>query len=529
MIKRIFYIVLAFLLFISCSNDNVSGGGIDVANGYISGIINTSSNSNGDSLIVKAIPIDFIPTLLDLPDTLIDTTSTTGAFSIGPIDTGIYNIIIRSTNNSHIGFIHNLLLNDSDLYIIDTIDEAYTLSLILQDSLYGTSNNLFIEGTDIKISIPDTIDTLIIVLPKDTLPSLLITDNGTIGKDTIINELPLIDSLIDFSEANYQYDTTGTFFHWSNIGVPTDTATQLLLDSNNNIWAIFNSGLACLIPDSTGSNMNAVYYGKNTFSDSINEITYATISPIGELWVGTNGAGMFRRIINIDGSLIGSGTLKDNIYFYMISDSISTIDFLDSTILVGSPGGFSYGNYYLNNTSTILESAPGEVLTSAFFFASKDIFYIVDSTLEVYNLNDSTVNTTPMGYSLGSDKIIRTNSVNSNLVYLSYLPPSTGRKTSIFDNQKSELREYSIPVLDQNIFVTSSAIDKNNNEWFGLSNGTIIRINNEDENNYRIYNSQNSELSNEAEYINSIKVTQDNKLIATFGIKGFFLLNLNPI
>ncbi len=522
--------IISFLL-ISCTDNNVSGGGIDVANGYVSGIIQTTSSSTDDSIIiVKLIPKSFNPISEIMAESLIDTTDHLGNFSIGPVDSGKYNIMARTINNSYIGFIGNITFNDSDLFITDTIDKAYTISLILHDSIYGTSNNLFIEGTDINVTIPDSMDTLILVLPKDTLPSLLISNIATISIDTIINELPLIDSLIDLSAGNNQYDTTGQFIHWSNLGIGTDTVTELIMDSSYNIWAMSNSAITCLLTDSTGELINATYYIKDVFSDSINQLTCVAISPIGEMWIGTDGMGMYRRIISSTGILTGGASIKSEVNIYMLSDTVSAIDFKDSTILVTSPGGANYGNYYLNDQSNSVESNMGEIFASSYFFGTEDFLYIVDSTLEKFNMIDSTITTSPLGYLINSDKIIEIRNINRDLFHIFYkVPSSSGRKITIFNNTTQQLKEYSFPGLDPNSFVTSSIIDYDGNEWFGFSNGSLIKVIDGDEMNYKIYNSENSNLLNDGDHVNALIITTYNRLYATVGVKGFFELNLNPI
>lgn len=530
LIKKLTVIFLFSIVFYRCSDDNVAGGGMDVANGYVSGVIVASSDSSNNNIIVKLVPEKYNPTNQSIPDTLIDTTDITGNFNIGPVDSGSYNIVSKTFNNSHMGFINGLKVDGFNVSISDTIDSAFNLSIILPDSLYGTSAELFIEGTDLLFTVPDSIDTLRIYLPKDSLPSLLINISDSLASDTIIPVIPTEDSLIDLSNNDSNYDTIGVYTHWSNIGVATDTASQVIIDSNDNIWVLFNSQLVCLLPESTGEiTKGPVIYSKNDFSDSINEITFATISPIGELWFGTDGMGIYRRIINTNGLLTGAGALKDNIYFYMISDTVSSIDFIDSTILVGSPGGFGYGNYYLNNSSTVIESAPNEAFVNTHFFGSEDVFCIVDSALENYEIIDSSITTTPFGFSLGSDKVIEMKQIDNNTIHLYFLCPSSGRKVAIFNQKSQSLKEYSLPAIDISTYVTSSIVDLDGNEWFGLSDGSIIKIIGNNENNYKIFDFQNSNLLNDTEEINAMTITKQNRLLATQGKTGFFLLDLKPI
>lgn len=527
--KILILIIIQFFLF-SCSDNDVAGGGIDVANGYISGIITTSNNSSNNNIIVKLLPDNFNPQEEILPDTLIDTTNANGEYSIGPIDSGSYNIVARTLNNSHSGFIDNIFINDTNLTVNKAIDTNSLILLILEDSLYGLSKSLYIEGSDIWITIPDTSCTLFLELPLDTLPPLkILSENGQ--SDTLLSTIPIGDSLINLSNTITieTYDTIGTFYHWTNLGIASDTATQLLMDSSYNVWAISNSSVTCLLVDSIGVLINAVYYITDVFSDSLNQITCAAISPIGEMWIGTNGMGIYRRLITSEGTLIGGNPLTNEIYLYIPSDTISSIDFIDSTILVASSHGANYGNYYLNDNSVNIPANNGQVISNSLFWGLDNVFFIEDSVLETYNITSEIFNTSPLGYDIGSDKIQEMNVISRDEIHLFYqAPTATGRKVTILNNTTQQLKEYSFSYIGSNISVTSSVIDNDGNEWFGLSNGSIIKIYDGDENNYRIFNSQNSNLNNSTEYVNAMIITSHNRLYATVGLLGFFDLDLNP-
>lgn len=514
-----------------CANSSISdGGGTDVFNATISGKINTSDSTNYNVAIVKLIPNNSNPGIVSLPDSLIDTTDENGNFKIGPVDSGNYNIVAKTDDNSYSGFLDDIHLQNSDTIVNKSISPSSDISIVLPDSLYGSEGILIIEGTDISLVIPDSLCTLSLLLPKDTLPSLQVFFDNTQTSDTILSTIPIDDSLIDLSDKQLTFlDTSGTFFHWSNLGVPSDTVIQLLIDSNQNIWSIFNSGVACLIPDTSTDSFGPVYYSKSSFSDSIDEITCAAISPIGELWLGTNGMGLYRRIIGANGSLTGAGSLKDNIYLFMSSDSISSIDFKDSTILIASPRAFSFGNYYLNNSSTLIEGAPSEVYQSSYYCGNDFILYLVNNSLESYNIFDSTGTNTPLGFSLGTDNLIKINPINKFELHGYYTSgSSSGRKVSILNFSNSSLTERSLPAISSNTTVLSSSIDKEGNEWYGLNDGTILVTDKDNENNYKLFNSLNSNILSDSVEINSIIIDRNNKLIASFGLKGFFVLNLGP-
>ncbi len=525
-------IYVASLLLISslmrCSDNTISdGGGTDVFNATISGKITSSDTSSVENSIVKLIPSDFNPLLDIIEEQSIDTLDTTGNFTVAASDSGIFNLYVKSADNSHVSFVQNLIIgNGTDYTLNPTMDSISLQKIILPDNIYGHGAYLGFLGTEIYQGIPNSFDTIEIWLPEDTLPPLqIIWPDGTLG-DILIDTFITTDTIIEL--VNTDLITSTSYTPFNHLGSPSETPIKLLKDSSGNIWTLFKTGIT-MMKDSGVEIKESNFYDRSVLllsSSSTTEINDAAFDRNGDLWICSNGEGLFKHNIDENG-ILGSFQYNATNSSLLNNDTIYTIDFKDSLSLFSLPFGINYGNF---EKDSLYESISGYLsVKNAVFISDTGILFIgANKILNIYDFYLKTVSPYPFDFS-SSITIASFTALSNTKIYLGTndIINTSENKVTYFNNITSNWNYYDLYVISPTEEVRSAAIDNDNNEWFGTGNGKIIFLPEKNENKEIVYSKINSSIPSNSYIVNNIIISNDNTLYATFDTLGVALFDIN--
>jgi hypothetical protein len=148
-----------FLCGMSCSNNTtaVSGGGTDVSNARVSGMITTAAGNGVASAEVKLIPVSYLPYMAEQPRPVYtDTTDSNGTYVFRDIKAGTYNIqAVHLTKRTRL-LRQNVVVGDNDSQIVadDSLRAPGSVAVILLPTrLFLPGGFLFVPGTDISVRI----------------------------------------------------------------------------------------------------------------------------------------------------------------------------------------------------------------------------------------------------------------------------------------------------------------------------------------------------------------------------------------
>lgn len=516
--------ILLFFLLISCS-DNLSGGsGDDISNGYISGIISKNDSSSTNGTIIKLLPIDFNPTIDIIPNHYLDTANNQGEYILGPIDSGSYNLISFSSGRELSALTSNIHISNRDTSINHLLDTSITISIMLPESLYINSTQLYIIGFDNYTTLSQDINPITFSLPKNSFTNLVLTNSNFSLEDTLVKSIIQNDTnVLVIDSTNF---ISSSFNFWSFNGIPQDTPIDLLKDSSNNIWAIFEDRIVGIILTDIDS-LNIVNYDKSILGTNINKITCATISPWGSIFIGTKGQGMLNANVNSDGVLTAFDETLFSESIFLTSDTVASLGFKDdSTIFVLSSDTVIIGNYLKNTINLTLFT--GQNSNKGFFFYDSLLVLTSNGFFRELNVNTGSFSSDIINFDQNNGIITSFNKGDDNHVYLG-LEYTNGKEAVFFDGQNSLIHRYNLSIVPDSIIVKSATNDLNNYDLFGMSSGDLIYVINNNESEAKVINNTNSKLLSQYGAVGSLVVDSNNYLFAAVGKMGFAIIDLNTL
>ncbi len=298
--KLILFISLISLLFLTlnCSQE-VTGGGMDVGNPYLSGVILTDTYEGAESTTVYILPSEFNPHTdsISLNDYKA-LTNKNGSFQFDIENMTNQNYTLWSTvtidSTQFVSFKTDIQLKDTAKPIYSILQKAVNLAVFIPDSIKSNQIYTYIPGTPFKINfITDSLmgDSILLLssIPQGLLPRINISE--------IAIEAPkaLTDTLLISSDS---IQSTTAFEVWSNYSsknsvISKDTVYSVFEDSKGNYWfGTFGGGIYRLA-DNNWTNF--------TKSDGLNSNVNLCFGEdsAGNIWCGTG-----KGIAYINGDLI---------------------------------------------------------------------------------------------------------------------------------------------------------------------------------------------------------------------------------
>lgn len=520
----IFLLIFAFV--IGCSDNSVAdGGGTDVFNATISGKITSTDSIEVVNSVVKLLPSDFNPLIDNIDNQAIDTLDETGLYSVIANDSGAYNLYVKSPNSTYASLIRNIIITSDSSYEMSTsLDSMILQKIILPGDVYGHGSYLGFIGTDIYQGIPNMYDTIEIYLPADTLPPLqIIWPDGTLG-DTLIETFITTDTIIEISDSNSVINTA--YIPFDSLDSPNEAPIKLLNDSLGNVWVLFKTGIT-MLKDSGAVITKSNFFDRTILLLSVSpdaEINDGAFDAEGNLWICSNGSGLYKHSVNNNGILSGFQYNTTNSSF-LSSDTVYTIDFKDSLTLVTQPSGLYYGVFSNDSVYDSLMGYPN--CFDAVFLSDTGILFI-SSILNLYNFTSKGVDVYPFDFS-STFNITSFTPISNSLVYIGTNDVSytADKKVTFFNSNSNSWNYYNLYVISPELEIRSSAKDKNGDEWFGTENGQIIYLPDQNENNEFVFTDINSSIPSNAFTVNNMIVSDNNLLYATVDTLGVVLFDID--
>jgi hypothetical protein len=242
------YILSILLLFLRCSTSIVSGGG-ETTNGVITGKIVYENGLAASNTIVSLIKSAYNP-LKDgaIPGALIDTTDINGAYSMGNVLYGSYNIQALNITKRTSALTTGVIVNSENVFVPDdTLAIPGSLQIFLPDTIDTVNGYVYIAGTSLfkKLTESSTgADGRFITLdsvPAVTIPSL------QYGKtNNPADPVRITDTVVVFSNDTAK---TEAFVYWAlyvkeNSGLVSNIINDILIASNKAIWIATDKGVS---------------------------------------------------------------------------------------------------------------------------------------------------------------------------------------------------------------------------------------------------------------------------------------------
>ena len=288
--KNVLYLILIiWLLFINCALDPLAGGSTDTElGGTIVGII---LNENGDPAYnaqVKLIPSNYNPVIdQPVPDSLIDTTDSSGFYSFTFTDTGTYNIqAVHLSQGTKVLITGVVVHGDTTVAPYGILKETGTIKTFLPDTIDTVNGYLYIEGTtlskSLSVAVADSEGVYVVVdsVPESRINSIrygILNDSSA--------PVPLTDTIDVFSS---QITETDGFVFWANYSkentpLPGNTVNDISRSPTTFVFAT-SGGVAVLGPTNYWTIHTADDIGVT--SDNILSVCYIQY---GIMWVATSG------------------------------------------------------------------------------------------------------------------------------------------------------------------------------------------------------------------------------------------------
>lgn len=310
-------LLLLIIVFVSCSNNNVSSG-TEIGNAFVSGIIYDNNNLPAKKVKVEILTSSQIPDLIKNIET-----DTLGCFTFEIEMNQHINLFIDSGSIASV--VESLIISEKEV----SLDPIYlhktgSASLNISDSIYNDSGFIYLSGTLIHKSVNEAIivddqwilsfDNLPIdtdatfTYKKDEEPEKYISGSFSIESDMNTDVLSDIfwriypspqESVIDFTsdlEGNLWWGSAQTIYKFNNSMVdqifssnqefPFDTLTTLACGNDGTIWIGTQTGQIAYIKGSLKHTLN-----EQPFNGAVNSVQ--TSSDNG-LWFATEEEGLFR-------------------------------------------------------------------------------------------------------------------------------------------------------------------------------------------------------------------------------------------
>ena len=473
------------LLYIHCSNCNLSGTSSGWETKTVAGIIVDSTGQPVPNAQVTLIPSHYNPVTDSLlPDSLTCYTDEKGHYKFSLSFPGIYSLYAQKTKLLQLLHFKRIVDKKSNYFGTDTLKTPGTVVAFLPDSMASENNYLFIEGTFISKSTIDgvNLENLYTKLVFDSLPATIMpgltylattTSTATILTDsfTVIaaDTITIKDTVISPNPAPWSAYTT------SNSDIPSNFISTITSDVSGKLWLGTNNGFIVSFDFEKWEIKQA---GSDLAPE--NRINSLQFDSEMSLWVGTNSNGILHYSqdqwmpLDITNSNLKSNQvlslitfLYDNIeniillgtsqglqfftegeiseIFLPIQNSkilCSMISPVDTTLYIGTPKGLIIKAYFYRHDALPVHQPPPETIISK----------------NNSNLPSDTIN------SLCFDKSGFCWIATSNgIAYMQYVPDNL----TVIGNSL-------LPDHD----ILCCTVDRAGNRWFGTRNGYVLKIDN---------------------------------------------------
>lgn len=458
-------------MILNCSQE-VTGGGLDVGNPNISGVILTDKLTGVESTAVYLLPSHFNPKTDSLDTLLMKTvTDKDGAFQFTfdiNINTDYTLWSIDTINNkSHVCYRNNITIKDTAKALYSILERAVDLIVFIPDSINTDEIYTYIPGTPYQsIFLKDSLmgDSILMLssIPQGLIPRINISENNQ------NSPVPLTDTLRINSDS---IQLTTAFEVWSNFSsdnsiMTKDTVYSVFKDSKGVYWfGTFGGGIYS-VKDQNWKN----YTKKDGLYSNVN-LCFGEDSA-GNIWCGT-GQGI--AYVNEKGVTLFDTSLstvpKNGVFEFEIDES--------NRIWIASGDGvylYDHGNWTLFDTSN--SNLPQNLVYSVAWRNDSLFAGTFGGGLAIYSSQGW--DTLTVNNSLLPSNYIYTVKIDSdNTIWL-----GTSKGIAIYKNGDWTLIKDELP--HENVWAL--APDNRGGAWIGTQSG-IVRYKNGVRNIYTIENS----------------------------------------
>ena len=180
----------------SCSTDRLAGTGTETSTkGVVMGAIYGGGGKAAPLTAVILVPQSYNP-LVDRPlsDAYKDTTDNNGSYSVGPIDTGVYNIeAVRALDGTKL-FRENVHVEEDDNKRADTLGRPGAMVVTLPMAITSAGGSLYFSGSTIAFPVNPT-NTFDNQVRVDSLPPGLLSPLYYTASINAVDPVKLADSV----------------------------------------------------------------------------------------------------------------------------------------------------------------------------------------------------------------------------------------------------------------------------------------------------------------------------------------------
>jgi hypothetical protein len=163
-----------------CSMDG--GGGSDVGNGKVVGMMITSQGGLAANTQVMLITADYNPeTDGPVPDSLIDTTNSAGEYSFSMLQENMYNIVAVQLDSRERLIIASIIVrrNATVNVPVDTLQQPGAIKVMLPDSVDAVNGYVYVPGTTITAGLGGATGFIMVdSVPAGTMPAVNYSTTG---------------------------------------------------------------------------------------------------------------------------------------------------------------------------------------------------------------------------------------------------------------------------------------------------------------------------------------------------------------
>ena len=167
--------LFAFVPHLFCTKLSVDGGsGSTTTNGFVTGSLLDSSGNPAAQTVVRLLPDTFDPVKdAPLPDSLIDTTTSSGKYCFAASKNITFNILAQQISGSSCALITGVSVSDTDTVKINNtkLVEPGAISINLPDSMNTSGAYVYVPGTTFFAQLDKT-GACIPELPAGSIPAL---------------------------------------------------------------------------------------------------------------------------------------------------------------------------------------------------------------------------------------------------------------------------------------------------------------------------------------------------------------------
>jgi hypothetical protein len=191
-------IIASVMALLTCSaGPDLAGGGTDVSNPRVIGVIELPTGQAASNALVRLIPADYDPiTDPTLSDSLIDTTDSSGAYRCNIPAPGKYNIESYHNETGLRLLIRGIMVDTMN----DTLSPAIlqrtgALRVVLSPATDTINGYVFVSGTTIARSLRGSTGSITLdSVPLGTLPALCYSSENTTGEPQVLRDSVSVSS-----------------------------------------------------------------------------------------------------------------------------------------------------------------------------------------------------------------------------------------------------------------------------------------------------------------------------------------------